>query len=262
MKWHRVMEHDARINGVLRKAYDAWGWTPVEDHTPLDDLMDAEAEFDAEADAPEGEWAWPSNDQPDLHLQSLKAEEAAQVAAWARAQLVRWLVGGGVHPFRIVQRFYALCFARYGDVIGPLNGTHLGEILGQGRAAFSATMRELFGKPVEAKLGMPLKVAGQKSAASKEKYAANATRHKPRQQLDTSDMDEAAESSLRQTDKAEAERRLAEARAAHERREIERDAAAHAAMTAKIANSTRDIPQRDIPAKPSKPRRRRHQHHR
>lgn len=241
MKWDRVMEHDQRINGVLRKAYDAGGWTPVEDHTPLDDLMDAEPEFDALGDAPDGEWTWPSSEQPDLHLQSLKYEEAAQVASWARAQMVRWLVGGGVHPFRVIQRFYAMCYARYGDVIGPLNGTDLGEILGQGRAAFSATMRELFGKPIEAKLGLSLKVAGQKSASSKSKYAANAARNKPRQQLDVSEMDQADEASLQQMDKAAAEERLAKARAEHERREIERDAAAHVAMTREGNNLKTDI---------------------
>lgn len=184
MKWNRVMEHDQRINGVLRKAYDAGGWTPVEDHTPLDELMDAEPEFDMHPDAPDGEWSWPSSSQPDLHLQALKREEAAQVAAWAREQQMRWLAGGGMHPFRIVQRFFAMCFIRYGDLIGPLNGTTLAEMLGQTRAAFSAVMRELFGRPCESKLGVPVKVAGQKSAASSAAYAANAKKHKPRQQLD------------------------------------------------------------------------------
>lgn len=255
MKWDRMMEHDARINGVLRKAYDAGGWTPVEDHTPLDELMDAEPEFDMHGDAPEGGWSWPSEAQPDLHLQALKREEAAQVAAWAREQQMRWIMGAGPHPFRIVQRVYALCFARYGELIGQLNGTHLAEILGQGRAAFSATMRELFGKPIEAKLGLSLKVAGQKSAKSSAGYARNAAKNKPRQQLATPGLDEADESTLKILDKAAAERRLREARAEHERREIERDAAAHVAMTRK--HSKADITLRD-PAKKrkkTKPRR-------
>ncbi len=259
MKWDRVMAHDARINGVLRKAYDAGGWTPVEDHTPLDALMEAEPEFDMHAEGPEGEWSWPSEQQPDLHLQALKREEAAQVAAWAREQQMRWLAGGGMHPFRIVQRFFAMCFVRYGDLIGPLNGTTLAEMLGQGRAAFSIVMRELFGRPCESKLGVNVKVAGQKSAASSAVYAANAKLHKPRQQLDTPDLDDADESALRADDKSAAVERLREAQAAHERREIERDAAAHLAMTRRAKDSTEDIPQRDIPAKKRKPRKRHHE---
>jgi hypothetical protein len=255
------MEHDVRITGVLRRAYEASGWTPVEDHTPLDELLEAEAECEFSAEEPDGEWSWPSSGQPDLQLQALKHEEAAAVAAWARAQLVRWLAGGGVHPFRVVQRFYALCFARYGDVIGPLNGTHLAEILGQGRAAFSATMRELFGKPVEAKLGQSLKVAGQKSAAAKDKYAANAAKHCPRQRLNASDLDDEEEEILTRETEEEALKRLADARAKHEQRELERDAAAHEAMTRdpyRVYDESNQLSSADItrcdPAKTKQPR--------
>ena len=225
-----IEEHDARITGVLRRAYDENGWTPVEDHTPLDELLAAEEEFDAQPDAPAAAYSWPSTAQPDLELMALKQEEAAQVAAWARAQLVHWIAGAGMHPFRIVQRFFALCFARYGDLIGPLNGTTLAEMLGQGRAAFSATMREIFGKPIEAKLGVSLKVPGQKSAASRDKYAENARKHKPRQQLDrdAASVDSAA---VKAESKAAAEKRLREQRKAWHERELAKDAAAHEAFT-------------------------------
>lgn len=227
MKWDRVMEHDARINGVLRKAYDAGGWTPVEDHTPLDDLMDAEPEFDMHGDAPDGEWSWPSEAQPDLHLQALKREEAAQVAAWAREQQMRWLAGGGMHPFRIVQRFFAMCFVRYGDLIGPLNGTTLAEMLGQGRAAFSAVMRELFGRPCEAKLGVNVKVAGQKPAASSAAYAENARKHKPRQQIEGFERSEGVD--VKEV-MAERLRELAAQIEADKQRRTEADAAALVAI--------------------------------
>ena len=69
-------EHDARINGVLRKAYDEHGWTPVDDHTPLDELLAAEAEFDEQDEGPQAEYSWPSTEQPDLQLSALKREEA------------------------------------------------------------------------------------------------------------------------------------------------------------------------------------------
>ena len=89
-----MQEHDQRINGVLRKAFEGHGWTPVDDHTPLDAMMDAEPEFDEQADAPEGSYYWPSEEQPDLELRALKNEEALQVAAHAREQMARWIAGG------------------------------------------------------------------------------------------------------------------------------------------------------------------------
>lgn len=252
-----MREHDQRINGVLRKAFDAHGWTPVDDHTPLEAMMDAEPEFDEQADAPEGTYYWPSEEQPDLELKALKHEEAAQVAAHARQQMARWIAGGGFHPFRIVQRFYALCYARYGDLLGPLNGTDLADILGQGRAAFSAIMKALFGKPVADKLGVTLKVPGQKSANSYAAYAANAAKHKPRQQLDGVE-----ENALKLQSKKEAQKRLLLQRAEAERREIERDAAAHVEMTQWARISNEDITLRDVSKSkepPRKPRPRRHQ---
>lgn len=234
MKRDTLEEHDRRINGVLRKAYDSHGWVPVDDHTPLEEMLNAEVEFEMDGEAPDGSYAWPSASQPDLELMALKREEAAQVAALAREQLVRWIAGSGVHPFRLVQRFYALCFARYGDLIGPLNGNALAEIMGQGRAAFSATMREIFGKPIEAKLGVSLKVPGQKSAAAKEKYAENAARHKPRQQLNRDQVDEPPA----QEQRADAEARVKAAREAWEARQLERDAAAHEAFTRQAKSPT------------------------
>lgn len=221
-----IEHHDGRIRDVLRRAYDRHaGWQPVEDHTPLDELMASEPEWDMEPDGPAGAFSWPSEQQPDLELQALKREEAAAVAAWAREQLVRWIAGDGMHPFRIVQRFFALCFARYGDLTGPLNGAALAQMLGQGRAAFSATMRELFGKPGEARLGVRVKVAGQKSAASSAVYAANARKHCPKRQLTSSGLSPEEEASLASRTQVEAQARVAAARAAAEQRAIEKDAA-------------------------------------
>lgn len=256
MKRDMLEEHDQRINGVLRKAFEGHGWTPVDDHTPLDAMMDAEPEFDEHADAPEGSYYWPSEERQDLELSALKHEEALQVAAHAREQMARWIAGGGFHPFRIVQRFYALCYARYGSLLGPLNGTDLADILGQGRAAFSATMKALFGKPVADKLGVILKVPGQKSANSYAAYAANAAKHKPRQQLDGVDVDSVEEQARENQSKAEAQKRLQEQRAAALQRELERDAATHLAMTQKARISNEDITLRDAPKhkKTRKPR--------
>lgn len=236
-----IEEHDARINGVLRMAYDEHGWTPVEDRTPLEEMLNAEADFDEQDEAPEGEYSWPSMEQRDLQLSALKHEEALQVAAWAREQTVRWIAGGGMHPFRIVQRFFALCYARYGDLIGPLNGTTLAEMLGQGRAAFSAIMREIFGKPIEAKLGVSLKVPGQKTAAASAKYAENAIKHKPRQQLDRDAVDVDADAQ-KAAARADAEKRLREQRRAWQERELAKDAAAHQALTRQFQTQTETHP--------------------
>jgi hypothetical protein len=240
-----IERHDLRIRDVLRRAYDHHaGWQPVEDHTPLDELMAAEPEWDMEPDAPGGTFSWPSEQQPDLELQALKREEAAAVAAWAREQLVRWIAGDGMHPFRIVQRFFALCFARYGDLTGPLNGTALAQMLGQGRAAFSATMRELFGKPGEARLGVRVKVAGQKAAAAAATYAANARKHCPKRQLSSSGLSAAEEAGLTARTQAAAQARLDAVRAEADKRAIDQDAADLQRIISR-AKATTNHPQND-----------------
>lgn len=188
--------HERRIQGVLRYAFSQ-GFEPIFDRTPLDDLIEAEAEVELSAEAADGEYKWPARDAEDsIQLQYLKAEEAALVAQWTRKRLMHWIAGEGIHPFKICQRFYAMCFARYPELIGPLNGHWLAEILGLGRAAFSACMQRLFNRPVEAKTGQLLTTGGQKNAKSKGRYAENAAKNKPRQKMNTSglsDDDEAAE---------------------------------------------------------------------
>ncbi len=183
MTWEEIKGHDSRINGVLRRGYDEHGWTPVEDHTPVDELMEAEPEWVELKDAPEGAYAYPSDGQPDLELSALKMEEALQVAAWARRQQIGWICGDGLHPFRIVQRVFALLFGCYKDILGPFNGSMLAKMMGQGRAAFQATMEALFSRESLRTYGVVVKVHGQKKAEASVKYAANAAKHKPKQQL-------------------------------------------------------------------------------
>lgn len=183
MTWDDVSQHDARINGVIRRARDEQGWVAVEDQTPAELLMQAEPVWDEETDAAARAYDYPSEERPDLELHALKMEEAMQVARHARLELVKWLLGGGLHPAKIIQRFYCLLFKFYRPLIGDFTGGMFGEILGVGRAAFSAAMKALFDKESLRKLGSVVKSAGQKSAASSASYAENAKKHKPRQQL-------------------------------------------------------------------------------
>lgn len=227
--------YDAELDGyeegfrsVMRKAWGDHGWVPVHDETPLDELLNAEPEWDVLPEEPEGgAWRWPSREQPDLELSHLKLEEARQVAAWARQQQARWIAGDGIHPFRIVQRFYALCAKSQRDLIGPLSFADLATMLGQTRAAFQAIMRRLFDDPGRVLLGMAVKVGGQKPESAKEKYAANAKKHKPRRMLKGGASLSAAERRAAEAAQRKAQgERLKALRAKAEARDLERDAEA------------------------------------
>jgi hypothetical protein len=178
-----VDEHERRIQGVFRKAWVDNGWSAAVDETPLDVLMEEEYDADRFSDE-EGGGYWPSREASEserMELRGLKAEEAAAVAAWARERLVQWILGDGLHPFRIVQRFYALLYARYQGFLGPIaNETWLAEILNQGRASFSAVMKRLFTRPVKIKTGVMMLSPGMKAEAKalKEHKAAQAAKLK------------------------------------------------------------------------------------
>lgn len=188
MKPREVARHEARIQGVLRAAWVDHGWSAATDDTPLDALMDGEFEpEELDHEPARGGYAWPSADVSEMErieITTLKREEALMVAAWARRRMVMWIIGDGLHPFHIVQRFYALLFSRYQEFLGPLNQTWLAAILNQGRAAFSAVVKRLFTRPIKLKTGLVMVSPGMKSAESKEKYAANAAKHKPRSNHD------------------------------------------------------------------------------
>lgn len=219
---------EGRIHSTLQRAWGDHGWVPVTDDTPLEELMNAEPEWDLDPEPAAAEWAWPSSEQPDVILSHLKLEEARQIAAWARRQQVRWLAGDGIHPFRVVQRFYALCWKCYRELTGPLSGADLASMLGQGRAAFQAVMRRLFDDPARLIIGQAVKVEGQKPEASREAYAKNAAQHCPRRMLGSKDgagLSEGERKGRRAGLTADHARRLKEAREAAERRELERDAA-------------------------------------
>lgn len=224
MTWDEVCQHDARINGVIRRARDEQGWVAVEDQTPAELLMSAEPVWEEEPDAVARSYHYPSEDQQDLELHALKMEEAMQVARHARRELVKWLLGGGLHPFKIIQRFYCLLFKFYRPLIGDFTGGMFGEILGIGRSAFSAAMKALFDKESLRKLGIVVKSAGQKSAASSAAYAENAKKHKPRQQLggkqERDKEREAAEKQAAKVRRQEQERELARLRDLEEKRRL------------------------------------------
>jgi hypothetical protein len=221
-----IAEHDARIRSVLQRAYDEHGVVAVTDETPATILMGREVDFDMAETGPGGEYGWPGGVNPRLTLHALKREEASEVAYVARRDLVRWVAGDGLHPFKVVQRFYALVYASFPEICGDMDGSWFAEILGQGRAAFSALMGRLFGSVAQERLGAPVKVAGQKSAKAAGKYAENARRNAPKRQMKGDAGCPAAErAALDRREAARRARKLEEARAAAERRDLERDAA-------------------------------------
>ena len=227
---------EERITGTLRRAWGDHGWVPVNDETPLDELMNAEPEWDVDPEAAGAEWAWPSKDQPDVVLNYLKLEEAREIAHWARKQQARWIAGDGLHPFRIVQRFYALAWKCYRELTGPLSGADLATMMGQGRAAFQATMRKLFDDPARLLIGQAVKVEGQKPESAKDAYAANARKHCPRRMLNGHDgagLSDEERKGRKAGLTPDAKRKLHEAREAAAKRQVERDAEAFEAMVRK-----------------------------
>lgn len=216
-----VLRHERRIQGALRRAWvEGHGWSPCTDETPVTQMMLEEYDGDLDGEAVAEAHYWPSNSDRSVELQVLKAEEAAAVAAWARRRQVQWLLGGGLHPFPILQRVYGLCYVRYQEFLGPMNQTWLAEILGQGRAAFSALIKRLFTKPIKDKTGITMLAPGQKSVESKAVYAANAVRVAPKRHLDSCHLDEGTETQV-QKDLAELrQKKLRAARLEAERREM------------------------------------------
>jgi hypothetical protein len=143
-----------------------------------------------------------------------------ELVDWAVERLLMFLGEGGTEPFRVVQRFYGLCFLRYKSIIGEMNGRDLAGIMSQGRAQFSAMEKRIFTDPVEWVTGERVKVKGQKSAAASKVYAENARKHKPRQQLDGQAGAGGVDVDLeRELKSAKGQRRLRELREAAEARE-------------------------------------------
>lgn len=217
-------DHERRIQGVFRKAWVDNGWSAAVDETPLDVLLQEEYDADRFSDDAGGLVYWPSEEAAEserMELQSLKREEAAAVASWARERLVQWILGDGLHPFRIVQRFYALLYARYQGYLGPIaNETWLAEILNQGRSAFSAVMKRLFTRPVKIKTGVMMLSPGMKSEESRKGYAENARKNTPRRKHDAKHLDPRAEAQALKAFKAAQAAKVKAAREKWERQRI------------------------------------------
>jgi hypothetical protein len=193
-----VDEHERRIQGVFRKAWVDNGWSAAVDETPLDVLMEEEYDADRFSDE-EGGGYWPSREASESERMELR----------------------GLHPFRIVQRFYALLYARYQGFLGPIaNETWLAEILNQGRASFSAVMKRLFTRPVKIKTGVMMLSPGMKSEASRPGYAENARKNAPRRNRDAKRLDARAEAKALKEHKAAQAAKLKAAREGYERRRL------------------------------------------
>lgn len=222
MKRREVAEHERRIQGVFRRAWVDNGWSAATDDTPLDALMAEEYDpDDLDGEPMQGDYYWPSPEKPDLEITTLKRDEAARVAAWARRRLIMWIIGEGLHPFNLVQRIYALLYSRYQEFIGPLsNMTMLAEILDQGKSAFSAVVKRLFTRPVKIKSGVMMLSPGMKSEESRQAYADNASKNTPRREIDAVTLDEGVESESAKDEQAKRLETLKAAREAYERKRM------------------------------------------
>lgn len=222
MKRREIADHERRIQSVFRRAWVDHGWSAATDETPLDALMDEEFDSDEfDGELPEGAYGWPSAERPDIELIALKSEEAAMVAQWARRRLVMWIIGEGLHPFHLVQRIYALLYARYQEFIGPLaNMGMIAEILQQGKSAFSAVVKRLFTRPVKIKSGVMMLSPGMKSEAARLKYAKSAKKNAPRRGLDATSLEHGVEAQSKTAARARLEKERQEAWEAHERKRI------------------------------------------
>lgn len=217
-----MQRHERRIQGVMRRAWvEGHGWSPCTDETPLTQMMLEEYDGVLDGEEAAGVHYWPSDTDRQVELQHLKAAEAAEVAEWARRRYTMWLIGDGLHPFPILQRVYAMLYARYQEFLGPLaNQTWLATIMGQGKAAFSALIERLFTKPIRERTGMTMLAPGQKSEASRAVYAENARKHTPKRKVDGVHLDEGTETQVKKDLEEIKQRKLKAARLAAERREM------------------------------------------
>ena len=224
MNKKEVIEHNQRIEAVFRRCRSGWEngqLTAVTDDTSLAQLFEesfAAEEFDSET--PDGAYSWPDGRAGDLELEALKLEEANKVAAFARRRFVMWLIGDGMHPYRILQRIYGVLFYSYPEFLGELNETWLAEILGQGKAAFSALIKRLFTKPTMIKTGVMMVSSGMKSVDSRKGYAANALRSLPSQKLNASALNKPAEAQAARQALKDRKEKLRRDREAWERQQL------------------------------------------
>lgn len=223
---------DQAADSVLRRVcFDNSGnqrWEPIEDRTPLDDLMDEEPPVDLDnAELNVDLISWPNDNEPaPLELQVLKAEEAAAVAAWARLRMMQWLFGSGPKPREVAMRVFAMAWARYGELTGPMTGNDVAKMFGEGRAAFSARMGRLFGQPVIDRMGTEMQIPGQKNPEASAAYAENARKNTPRAHTAHRDEEEEErEEEFKMMSAEEREAKLAAAKEIHRQREAESDAA-------------------------------------
>jgi hypothetical protein len=154
--------------------------------------------------------------------------ETRALTALAARRLLQWITEDGhATPFHTVQRWFALSYERYRDLIGSMTGEDIGfHLLRQTRAAFQEITDRLFVQKSLIRTGVAMKVAGQKPASASETYAANAAKHKPKQQLRGyagNDSDQRKNDHQEQHDRTRTKqnRLLREAR----ERQIEKDAA-------------------------------------
>lgn len=107
--------------------------------------------------------------------------EKMEIRRYAMLTLARQLVRGPT-PFLLVQQWFALCLAFWKDILGPMSGEDVGQLLGQTRAAVHEAVK-VFRIEGERVTGEVIKVSGQKPASASVLYAENARRHAPRRQL-------------------------------------------------------------------------------
>lgn len=153
MREHELLEHERRVESALARAASRTH-EAVETRTPLDELMLSEeaAEFERLAD---------EHERGELLLNRFFF------------RMLEFLYADGPHPGWVLRRLYVMARRYRPDLILHMNGTDLGLLFGETRAAQSYRMQLLFEKLQGAGV-RGFRGAGCKSEGSREVYAASA----------------------------------------------------------------------------------------
>lgn len=162
------------------------------------------------------------------HSDQADQEQSDDIAATRRG-LLHWLLQDGA-ALPAVERWFALAWKCFRDVLGPLSGEDIGAITGWRRATVHEWIVRYIDDPAEWVVGEPITVAGQKPAALRSTYAANAAHHCPRRGLGPAGQSVPAtdRAPMRLADLREAKSRARLAAAEAERKRLEADAEAMA----------------------------------
>jgi len=153
MREHELLDHERRVESALSRAASRLH-EAVDRRTPLDELMLAEEAEEFERRAEE-------------------SETAAELLQEFFQRFLDFVFEEGPHPGWVMRRVYALARRYRPELILHMNGTDLGLLFGETRAAQSHRMQLLFDRLRQAGVRGG-RGGGCKSQGSREVYASAA----------------------------------------------------------------------------------------